>query len=247
MESVWSRPIRFLTAAVVLIAMMGALSACSASKPEPDLIAGKQLFVEKCGSCHVLSRAGTKGTQGPNLDEAFVQARNEGFGESAIRGVVGKQIKYPSVGRRACEPDCVGMPAGLVDGERVGDVAAYVALVAGKRGKDEGLLATAVKAVGSDKPAGAKNGVLSIPADPGGQLAYLFKSATATAGTLEIESPNKASIPHDIVIDGKGAGKQVSGGGVSEFSANFTPGSYTYYCSVPGHRAAGMEGKLTVK
>jgi uncharacterized cupredoxin-like copper-binding protein len=58
---------------------------------------------------------------------------------------------------------------------------------------------------------------------------------------------NKSGTPHDIVIDGKGKGQVVQNGGVSQFQANFTAGSYTFYCSVPGHRQAGMQGKLTVK
>ena len=53
--------------------------------------------------------------------------------------------------------------------------------------------------------------------------------------------------PHDIVIDGKGKGEVVQNGGVSQFQADFAAGSYTFYCSVPGHRQAGMQGKLTVK
>ena len=59
--------------------------------------------------------------------------------------------------------------------------------------------------------------------------------------------PNKSGTPHDIVIDDKGEGEVVQNGGTSEFEADFDAGKYTYYCSVPGHRAAGMEGELTVK
>jgi uncharacterized cupredoxin-like copper-binding protein len=59
--------------------------------------------------------------------------------------------------------------------------------------------------------------------------------------------PNKSGTPHDIVIDGKGKGEVVQGGGVSKFSADFAAGDYTYYCSVDGHKAAGMQGKLTIK
>jgi mono/diheme cytochrome c family protein len=235
--------------AVVLAAIACALgvSACSATQPDANKVAGKQLFVQKCGACHTLSHAGTKGTQGPNLDQAFQQSDKEGFGESAIRGVVAKQIRFPSVGPRACMPDCVKMPANLVSGDNVDDVAAYVASVVGKPGQDSGLLATAVKAPGSSKPAVAKGGVLTIPADPGGQLAYVYKSATAKTGSITVESPNKSTTTHDIVIAGKGAGQKVSGGGVSKFTANFAPGTYTYYCSIPGHRQAGMQGKLVVK
>lgn len=237
---------RSLAVVAASVGAIGALSGCGASS-DPDLIAGKRLFVERCGSCHVLERAGTRGTAGPDLDEAFHQSKSEGFGESAIRGVVAKQIEYPSRGARPCEPDCTRMPADLVKGRRVQDVAAYVAKVAAAGGRDTGLLASAVPAAGSGRPVRAVDGILRIPADPTGQLAYATTQASAPAGELDVESPNRSGTPHDIVIDGKGRGRVVSNGGVSEFRANFTSGRYTFYCSVPGHRQAGMQGTLTVR
>jgi len=92
----------------------------------------------------------------------------------------------------------------------------------------------------------AKNGTLTIPADPNGQLAYASKTATAPAGKLTIDMPNMSGTPHNIAITGKGAGKIVPKG-TSTFTATFAPGTYTYFCEVPGHKEAGMEGKLTVK
>src|SRR4051794_41521276 len=58
-------------------ALVVALAGCSAKGGDTsaDPVKGKQLFVQRCGSCHVLSRAGTKGTTGPNLDAAFSPAR----------------------------------------------------------------------------------------------------------------------------------------------------------------------------
>jgi mono/diheme cytochrome c family protein len=227
------------------------LSACGGtSAGDANLVAGKQLFAEKCGACHALNRAGTKGLAGPNLDEAFQQALADGIPRSGIRGVIYAQILYPGDfeaegGKRA--DDSGAMPAKLVTGEDAQNVAAYVASVAGRSGKDSGLLATAVKQAGGGAPAEAKNGVLSIPADPGGQLAYATARATAPAGELKVESPNESGTPHNIVIDGKGKGAVIQNGDVSEFSADFDAGKYEYYCSVPGHREAGMEGKLTVK
>jgi plastocyanin len=224
----------------------------SAPSGDADLIAGKQLFVEKCGSCHVLGRAGTKGTAGPDLDQAFQQALKDGMPRSGIRGAIHGQILDPADFSESdppnTRPDKSGaMPAKIVTGDDAQNVAAYVASVVGRRGKDSGLLATAVKQAGGGPPAEAKNGVLSIPADPGGQLAYATNRANAPAGGLKVEMPNESSTPHDIVIDGKGKGEVVQAGGTSEFEAEFAAGSYTYYCSVPGHRAAGMEGELTVK
>jgi mono/diheme cytochrome c family protein len=227
-----------------IVAVVSALSACGGVKdPQADVVAGKQLFVQKCGSCHVLGRAGTKGTTGPNLDQAFQQPVKEDFGESAIRGVILKQILYPN---RLPNADGIRMPAKLVSGENAHDVAAYVASVTARGGKDTGRLATAVKAAGGGT-AVEKAGVLSIPADPGGQLAYSATKATGTPGPVTIEMPNKSGTQHDIVIAGLGKGEIVTNG-TSSFKATLDAGkTYTYYCSVPGHRAAGMQGSLTVK
>jgi mono/diheme cytochrome c family protein len=227
-----------------IVAAVPALSACgSVKEPQDDVVAGKQLFVSKCGACHTLSHAGTKGTTGPNLDDAFRQSLHEGFGETAVRGVVYKQILYPN---RLKNASGVKMPAKLVSGQDAHDVAAYVASVSAKPGKDSGRLAAAVKAAGGGT-ATEKNGVISIPADPTGQLAYVASKANGTAGPVTIEMPNRSGVGHDIVIDGLGKGPVVSKG-TSSFKATLEAGKkYTYYCSVPGHRQAGMEGTLTVK
>src|SRR3954451_20370229 len=243
-----------LSASATVLLVAGAatlLSACTnTASSDPDLISGKKLFVGKCGSCHVLSRAGTKGTTGPNLDQAFQQALKDGLERTGVRGVVHDQILYPGSftaegGKRA--DDSQSMPGKLVTGEDADNVAAYVASVVARPGKDTGLLATAVPQAGGGPAATAKSGVLSIPADPNGQLAFTASRATAPSGRLTVEMPNKSGTPHDIVIDGKGKGAVVQNGGVSKFAASFTAGRYTYYCSVPGHRQAGMQGTLTVK
>jgi mono/diheme cytochrome c family protein len=232
------------------------LTACgSTSAGEADVIAGKQVFVAKCGSCHVLNRAGTKGTAGPDLDQAFQRSLRDGIPRSSVRGVIHDQILYPAdFSAEADKPKddiradgSAPMPAKIVTGRAAQNVAAYVASVVARPGKDTGLLATAVKQAGGGPPAQAKSGVLSIPADPGGQLAFASNRAEAPPGRLSVEAPNKSATPHDIVIDGKGRGAVVQNGGTSKFSATFGAGTYTYYCSVPGHRQAGMEGRLAVK
>jgi plastocyanin len=227
------------------------LSACTnTSSRNADLVAGKKLFAQKCGSCHALNRAGTKGTAGPDLDQAFQQSLRDGFPRSSIQGIIHDQILYPGSfeaenGKRA--DDSGAMPAKIVTGDDAVDVSAYVASVVSRRGKDSGLLATAVPQAGGGPAAKAENGTLSIAADPNGQLAFVTKQASAPPGELTVEMPNKSGTPHDIVIDGKGKGEVVQNGGVSKFEASFDAGSYTYYCSVPGHKEAGMQGKLTVK
>jgi plastocyanin len=226
-----------------------ALSACGTdSVPEgADLIAGKRAFVKSCGACHTLNRAGTKGTQGPDLDYAFREALSEGFGRDTVRGVVRHQILHPA---RLPKDSPVYMPAALVEGKLAADVAAYVASVASLSGKDTGRLGSAVAAAGAGKPVAAKGGKLEIPTDPGGQLSYVTKVATAPAGSIEIDSKNASGTPHNIALEGNGVeekGEVVQNGGVSKITASLKPGEYTYYCSVPGHREGGMEGKLTVK
>ena len=241
----WTRLLG-LAACVVLAA---GLTACENDNvaANADLIAGKKAFAQKCSACHVLARANAKGTQGPNLDEAFRQSLRDGFGRDTIHGVVEDQILYPA---RVPKDSPAYMPAGLVTGKLAKDVASYVASVVSRPGKDEGKLASAVPAAGAGKPVAAKNGKLSIPADPNGQLAYITKEATAEAGSLEIDSKNDASIPHDIAVEGNGVnekGETVQGGGVSKVSFSAKAGKYEFYCTVAGHREGGMEGTLTVK
>jgi uncharacterized cupredoxin-like copper-binding protein len=242
MGQVLSRPgLRAGFAGLLAAGAALALSACS-THPEAEnanLISGKQLFVQKCGSCHVLSRAGTKGTTGPDLDEAFQRAIKDGMPRSDFAGAIHGQILHPN-------RDGV-MPAKLVTGDKAYDVAAYVAQSVAASGKDTGLLATAVKQAGGGKPAVEKAGTIEVDADPTGQLAFVTNAATGTPGQITLKMANKSGTPHDIVIDGKGKGQVVQNGAVSQFQADYTAGSYTFYCSVPGHRQAGMQGKLTVK
>jgi len=233
----------------VCAALATGLTACESDNvpKDADLIAGKKAFAQKCGSCHALNRAQTKGTQGPDLDDAFRQALSDGLGRDTIHGVVLDQIDHPAAVRKDSP---AYMPPKLVTGKLAFDVASYVAAVAARPGKDEGKLLTAVAAAGAGKLVAAKNGKLAIPADPNGQLAYITKKASAPAGQLEIDSKNDASIPHDIALEGNGVnekGETVQGGATSKVSVDLKPGTYTFFCTVSGHREGGMEGKLTVK
>lgn len=93
-----------------------------------DKSRGKQLFTQKCAACHTLANAGTSGTVGPNLDNAFERSRADGLGEATVRQVVRGQIAYPVVDPSTGSP---GMPRDLVTGDDADAVAAYVASVAG--------------------------------------------------------------------------------------------------------------------
>lgn len=164
---------RLARLATVAVALAIPASGCGREK-EADLVTGKTLFSQKCGSCHALERAGTKGKQGPDLDEAFGPARRDGLGESTVEGVVLDQIGL--VRKNST------MPADLVTGPEARAVAAYVALVAGQPGKDQGALANAGRPKVSNKPIAAKGGKLQIDADPTGALAFVTSKATAMAG-----------------------------------------------------------------
>jgi mono/diheme cytochrome c family protein len=239
-------PLGRVVAAIAVAGAAASLVACgsqSAVSSNDNVVEGKQLFVAKCGACHTLARAGTKGTVGPNLDAAFRQSLSDGFQRSVVHGVVADQIQWP--GRTS------QMPAHLVKGDNVDDVAAYVAISVDQRGQDTGLLATAVKAPGSGKPAVESNGELQINADPSGQLAYVTSKAAATAGPITVKMGNESDVEHDIALEGNGVdakGEVVGKGGTSEFKVdNLAAGTYQYFCTLPGHRAAGMEGTLVVK
>jgi mono/diheme cytochrome c family protein len=92
---------------------------------------GRQLFISKCGSCHTLTQAGALGKQGPNLDAAFSAARASGMDADTIAGVVKAQVENP---RPTTSNPSTSMPADLVEGDDLSDVATYVSRVAGVPG-----------------------------------------------------------------------------------------------------------------
>ncbi len=97
----------------------------------------------------------------------------------------------------------------------------------------------------------AKATALKFEAEPGSALAYTEKTATAKAGTVNIEFNNPQQLSHDVAIEdssGKVVGEtELVSDGTTTATANLKPGTYTFFCTVPGHREAGMEGTLTVK
>jgi plastocyanin len=97
---------------------------------------------------------------------------------------------------------------------------------------------------------GAPTSALNLSADPTGKLAYDKKQATVRSGRFGIRLVNNSSLPHNVTI-AKGTKvlahtKTISGGSATA-TANLAPGEYVFYCSVDAHRAAGMQGTLTVK
>jgi plastocyanin len=224
---------------VVLASAAALLLAACGREDAPDLVNGKGLFIGEgtCGSCHALSRAGTSGTQGPDLDDAFAQARRDGMNAETVEGVVLKQIGHP---RRNSS-----MPADLVKGDDARDVAAYVAEVAGQPGEDTGELAEV--GVEEGGTAQAEAGVLKIDANETGALAFTASKATAPPGRIEFVMENPSPIDHNIALEGGPEGDIVGNGGTSRFTATLKAGKYQFVCTVPGHAEGGMVGDLTVK
>jgi plastocyanin len=111
--------------------------------------------------------------------------------------------------------------------------------------------ATTQTSASSSPPAGASGKTLQLAADPTGQLKFDKKSLTAAAGKVTIKFSNSAPVPHNVTIASSGA--SVVGatptfqGGSKTLTVQLKAGTYTFYCSVPGHRQAGMQGTLIVK
>jgi uncharacterized cupredoxin-like copper-binding protein len=100
-------------------------------------------------------------------------------------------------------------------------------------------------------PAAGSGGTLSLAADPEGQLKFDTTSLSAKAGKVSIDFTNKAPLAHNLTIESS-TGATVGAtptfeGGSKTLTANLKAGTYKFYCSVPGHRQAGMEGTLTVQ
>jgi uncharacterized cupredoxin-like copper-binding protein len=90
---------------------------------------------------------------------------------------------------------------------------------------------------------------LKLAANPAGILSYDTKQLSTKAGKVTIAFSNPSALEHNVTI---AQGSTVLGatptfvGGVKTLTLDLKPGTYTFYCSVPGHRQAGMEGTLSV-
>jgi plastocyanin len=106
---------------------------------------------------------------------------------------------------------------------------------------------------GGGEAEGKSGGAAAVKfeADPNGNLAYTTTSATAPAGKVTVDFNNPQPLTHDVAIEdsgGKTVGKtELIAEGEDSTVVELKPGTYTFFCTVPGHREAGMEGTLTVK
>jgi mono/diheme cytochrome c family protein len=191
-----------LVAVALLAAGCGTGGAASAGQ-RPDVQNGETLFKGSgtCGSCHTLAAAGTNGTIGPNLDDAFAGDVSEGYPQSSIENVVLDQIRLGSgevatytngkLGDFKVQPS---MPANLVKGQDAIDVAAYVASVAGQNGytKPGGFASLGTDGAAIFKGAGCA-----------GCHTLAAAKATGTVGpNLDLLKPSESVVAHQVMVGG---------------------------------------------
>ena len=143
--------------------------------------------------------------------------------------------------RRASALACVAAAAAL----------GLAACGGGNDNNDTTAAATPPPATTTGGGGGGGGATIDFSTPAGSELAYNQKSASTTAGTDTISFDNVQAQEHDVKIeDSSGAevgGTDLVASGTATATVDLQPGTYTFFCSVPGHREAGMEGTLTVK
>lgn len=201
-------PSHLIRPLLVLASLAGVLTVVSGcGTTTADQTRGRTLFVQKCGVCHTLSQAGTTAQIGPNLDDAFASARAVGENSDTIEGIVKAQVEFP---RPSTGDPSVSMPADVVTGQDLDDVAAYVGRWAGVPGA-------------------------APPEVPGGPGAQVFANngcggchALAAAGSGGVTGPNldeflapddNAAVVEEMIVD---PNAEIAKG----FPANVMPQNY---------------------
>jgi plastocyanin len=220
--------------------------------------AGRELFGEHCGVCHTLGAANAIGKVGPDLDTLKPPA-------TLILHTVanGCLPNAPSTTQEICLGQGV-MPAGLVQGRQAVEVAEFVARVTGAStatstaspgspATSSSSTATTTSASSSAAPpaSGQATTTLAVSANKTGMLMFNVKTLTAKAGKVTINFTNDSPLAHNLTVQSGTSGPTIAAtptftGGTKSITMTLKAGTYTYYCSVPGHRQAGMLGTLTV-
>jgi plastocyanin len=118
----------------------------------------------------------------------------------------------------------------------------------GSSGSSSNSNSSASSGGGGGGESGGGGETLKLAADKSA-LKFDKTSLTAKAGKVTLEMANPSQLPHAVAIKGNGVdvdGKTVGNGETSTASTDLKAGTYTFYCPVPGHEAAGMKGTLTV-
>ena len=200
------RPYRVvaLGAGLVAAALLGGgcgTGGVASSGQRADTQSGQQLFTQSCGACHTLQAAGTSGTIGPNLDNAFAAAVAQGYPQSSIENVVLDQIRLGSgelatytTGKPGNFKTQTPMPANIVKGQDAIDVAAYVASVAGQGG---------FTTSGGFASLGTDGAAIFKGAGCAGCHTLSAAGSTGTVGpNLDQLKPSTAVVAHQVMVGG---------------------------------------------
>jgi plastocyanin len=133
-----------------------------------------------------------------------------------------------------------------------GALAAFgLAACGGSSNNDSGTTAASTTTQSTAAGGGGAGGTVNISAAADNSFSFDQKDVTSPAGTVTVDFNNPASLSHDVVVaDSSGTvlGKtDLVSQGQASTTVDLQPGTYTFYCDVPGHRQGGMEGTLTVK
>ena len=179
---------------------MLAASGCGAvgRVTEGDTSRGKQLFQQKCASCHTLADAKTTGAVGPNLDDAFSSDKDQSFSEQTMADIVRGQIAYPE------EP----MPPNLVRGKDADDISLYIAKCAGNANCGVTAASSAPPAATTTTTGGGGSAApdgKQVFASAGCGGCHTLKDAGATGNVgpnLDQLKPPKAIVAHQVEVGG---------------------------------------------
>jgi len=264
-------------AAGAAVALTACGSSASQSPTADQIASGKQKFgtCGSCHALADANMQGQEVIDNvpvPNFDDAFRALRDQGFQDSSIRGLIMGWIdlaeppmprhllkgqdaydvaayvasvagKGPAVAHKAYPPSVMDTP------ERERPQGAVLPEQTGGPASEQPPPSTSGGQTPAPAPPPAAGGqTLKLKADPSGQLKFIPSTLTAKAGKVTLQLTNASPIPHDIAIKGHGApSQQIFGGKSASITVSLKPGTYEYYCSVPGHEQAGMKGTLTVK
>jgi uncharacterized cupredoxin-like copper-binding protein len=120
---------------------------------------------------------------------------------------------------------------------------------AGNSSNNDNSSTTTSTSTSTTEAGGGGGSKLTIAADSGGALKWEKTDLSTKAGTVTITMDNPSSVPHAVEVEGNGVeeGTKTLTGGKASMTVDLKPGKYEFYCPVDGHRAAGMEGTLTVQ
>jgi uncharacterized cupredoxin-like copper-binding protein len=151
--------------------------------------------------------------------------------------------------RRSDFPADIGQQRGVIAITAILVIAAVSMAVATSGGSTSKAAASTQTSTAGESASTPAKGSLKLATNAEGQLSYDTKQLSAKAGTVTIALANSSPVEHNLTI---AEGTKVLGatptftGGSKAVTLKLKPGKYTFYCSVPGHRQAGMEGTLTV-